>query len=158
MPASAVPLGELSGWPEELCRQELPTVLPRLHIFFAVTWDGVGQVWHCLGGLVSPPPLGRVVFLRPQPSVLSVSKMEPEGPEGERGPWGAVRPRARARLAGGRRGLARVTCPGTVEVAPSDPLCLGASLCSSPALGAVLHRCLNALHPPPLPALLLHCC
>ncbi|XP_059530072.1 FIGNL1-interacting regulator of recombination and mitosis isoform X2 [Myotis daubentonii] len=28
--ASAVPLEELSSWPEELCRRELPTVLPRL--------------------------------------------------------------------------------------------------------------------------------
>ncbi|XP_066117163.1 FIGNL1-interacting regulator of recombination and mitosis isoform X2 [Saccopteryx bilineata] len=28
--ASAVPLEELSGWPGELCQQELPTVLPRL--------------------------------------------------------------------------------------------------------------------------------
>nr|XP_012639379.1 uncharacterized protein C1orf112 homolog [Microcebus murinus] len=30
MPASAVPLEELSSWPEELCRRELPSVLPRL--------------------------------------------------------------------------------------------------------------------------------
>ncbi|XP_016077004.1 PREDICTED: uncharacterized protein C1orf112 homolog isoform X2 [Miniopterus natalensis] len=30
VPASAVPLEELSSWPEELCRRELPTVLPRL--------------------------------------------------------------------------------------------------------------------------------
>ncbi|XP_029790854.1 uncharacterized protein C1orf112 homolog isoform X2 [Suricata suricatta] len=30
VPASAVPLEELSSWSEELCRQELPTVLPRL--------------------------------------------------------------------------------------------------------------------------------
>ncbi|XP_073756089.1 FIGNL1-interacting regulator of recombination and mitosis isoform X2 [Callorhinus ursinus] len=29
-PASAVPLEELSSWPEELCRRELPSVLPRL--------------------------------------------------------------------------------------------------------------------------------
>eukprot|EP00070_Physeter_catodon_P014958 XP_023972456.1 uncharacterized protein C1orf112 homolog isoform X2 [Physeter catodon] len=28
--ASAVPLEELSSWPEELCRRELPSVLPRL--------------------------------------------------------------------------------------------------------------------------------
>lgn len=37
VPASAVPLEELSNWPEELCRQELPTVLPRLLISFIVT-------------------------------------------------------------------------------------------------------------------------
>ncbi|XP_023393353.1 uncharacterized protein C1orf112 isoform X2 [Pteropus vampyrus] len=30
VPASAGPLEELSGWPEELCRRELPSVLPRL--------------------------------------------------------------------------------------------------------------------------------
>ncbi|XP_033711154.1 FIGNL1-interacting regulator of recombination and mitosis isoform X2 [Delphinus delphis] len=30
VPASAVPLEELSSWPEELCRRELPSVLPRL--------------------------------------------------------------------------------------------------------------------------------
>ncbi|XP_058898157.1 FIGNL1-interacting regulator of recombination and mitosis isoform X2 [Kogia breviceps] len=30
IPASAVPLEELSSWPEELCRRELPSVLPRL--------------------------------------------------------------------------------------------------------------------------------
>ncbi|XP_021570803.1 uncharacterized protein C1orf112 homolog isoform X1 [Carlito syrichta] len=30
VPAGAVPLEELSSWPEELCRRELPTVLPRL--------------------------------------------------------------------------------------------------------------------------------
>ncbi|XP_077757725.1 FIGNL1-interacting regulator of recombination and mitosis isoform X1 [Canis aureus] len=29
-PASAAPLEELSGWTEELCRRELPSVLPRL--------------------------------------------------------------------------------------------------------------------------------
>ncbi|XP_045694379.1 uncharacterized protein C1orf112 homolog isoform X2 [Phyllostomus hastatus] len=29
-PASDVPLEEFSSWPEELCRRELPTVLPRL--------------------------------------------------------------------------------------------------------------------------------
>nr|XP_035135800.1 uncharacterized protein C1orf112 homolog isoform X2 [Callithrix jacchus] len=30
VPVSAVPLEELSSWPEELCRRELPSVLPRL--------------------------------------------------------------------------------------------------------------------------------
>lgn len=34
VPASAVPLEELSSWPEELCRRELPSVLPRLLISF----------------------------------------------------------------------------------------------------------------------------
>ncbi|XP_037362409.1 uncharacterized protein C1orf112 homolog isoform X2 [Talpa occidentalis] len=29
-PSGTVPLEELSGWPEELCRRELPSVLPRL--------------------------------------------------------------------------------------------------------------------------------
>ena len=37
VPASAVPLEELSSWPEELCRRELPSVLPRLLISFIVT-------------------------------------------------------------------------------------------------------------------------
>ncbi|KAM5236763.1 FIGNL1-interacting regulator of recombination and mitosis [Ctenodactylus gundi] len=31
VPASGVPLEELSSWPEELCRRELPSVLPRLY-------------------------------------------------------------------------------------------------------------------------------
>lgn len=35
-PASAVPLEELRSWPEDLCRRELPTVLPRLLISLAV--------------------------------------------------------------------------------------------------------------------------
>ncbi|XP_055275640.1 uncharacterized protein C1orf112 homolog isoform X1 [Moschus berezovskii] len=30
VPVSAVPLEEISSWPEELCRRELPSVLPRL--------------------------------------------------------------------------------------------------------------------------------
>ncbi|XP_044798974.1 uncharacterized protein C1orf112 homolog isoform X3 [Bubalus bubalis] len=30
VPESAVPLEEISSWPEELCRRELPSVLPRL--------------------------------------------------------------------------------------------------------------------------------
>lgn len=34
VPASAVPLEELSSWSEELCRRELPSVLPRLLISF----------------------------------------------------------------------------------------------------------------------------
>uniref|UniRef100_A0A452EVW6 FIGNL1 interacting regulator of recombination and mitosis n=1 Tax=Capra hircus TaxID=9925 RepID=A0A452EVW6_CAPHI len=34
VPASAVPLEEISSWPEELCRRELPSVLPRLLISF----------------------------------------------------------------------------------------------------------------------------
>ncbi|CAD7674587.1 unnamed protein product [Nyctereutes procyonoides] len=33
-PASAAPLEELSGWTEELCRRELPSVLPRLLIMY----------------------------------------------------------------------------------------------------------------------------
>lgn len=37
VPASAGLLEELSGWPGELCRRELPSVLPRLLISFAVT-------------------------------------------------------------------------------------------------------------------------
>uniref|UniRef100_A0A8C9ARF5 FIGNL1 interacting regulator of recombination and mitosis n=1 Tax=Prolemur simus TaxID=1328070 RepID=A0A8C9ARF5_PROSS len=37
VPASAVPLEEFSSWPEELCRQELPSVLPRLLISLVVT-------------------------------------------------------------------------------------------------------------------------
>nr|KAF6315820.1 hypothetical protein mPipKuh1_001736 [Pipistrellus kuhlii] len=37
--ASAVPLEELGSWPEELCRRELPTVLPRLLISFASVYQ-----------------------------------------------------------------------------------------------------------------------
>ncbi|XP_037023267.2 uncharacterized protein C1orf112 homolog isoform X2 [Artibeus jamaicensis] len=46
VPASAVPLEELSSWPEELCRRELPTVLPRLLSMcqHAGSWTEHGQI------------------------------------------------------------------------------------------------------------------
>ncbi|XP_036891218.1 uncharacterized protein C1orf112 homolog isoform X2 [Sturnira hondurensis] len=46
VPASAVPLEELSSWPEELCRRELPTVLPRLLSMcqHADSWTEHGQI------------------------------------------------------------------------------------------------------------------
>uniref|UniRef100_A0A452EVY6 FIGNL1 interacting regulator of recombination and mitosis n=1 Tax=Capra hircus TaxID=9925 RepID=A0A452EVY6_CAPHI len=46
VPASAVPLEEISSWPEELCRRELPSVLPRLLISFIVisTWRGLWEI------------------------------------------------------------------------------------------------------------------
>ncbi|KAM5203196.1 FIGNL1-interacting regulator of recombination and mitosis isoform 2-T3 [Hipposideros larvatus] len=46
VPASAVPLEELSSWPEELCRRELPSVLPRLLISFT------GRHWQILKVIV----------------------------------------------------------------------------------------------------------
>lgn len=108
--ASAVPLEELSSWPEELCRRELPTVLPRLLISFAVALHpetGVRQVSH-----LSPQPghARRQVVLRsrglkPLGSLL-VSETEPRGDGGRAG---AVCPRARACLALGLLGLAEAS-------------------------------------------------
>ncbi|VFV32988.1 Hypothetical predicted protein [Lynx pardinus] len=44
--ASAVRLEELSSWSQELCRRELPSVLPRLLISFVTsTWNGHSDNW-----------------------------------------------------------------------------------------------------------------
>lgn len=59
VPASAGLLEELSGWPGELCRRELPSVLPRLLISFAVTrLRGVARRLSRRSSSVSsqPPP------------------------------------------------------------------------------------------------------
>lgn len=120
--ASAVPLEELSGWPEELCRRELPTVLPRLLISFAVALHPPSPPREeSAAGVASfssagpPPPPGRVAFARPETSRFFVVERD-----------GA----ARGRRAGGDRlpgsqgmpgfGTARarrgVLCPSMVEV------------------------------------------
>lgn len=61
VPASAGPLEELSGWPEELCRRELPSVLPRLLISFAVTalGGGVRRASRRSSSASSQPPPAR---------------------------------------------------------------------------------------------------
>lgn len=82
VPASAVPLEELSSWPEELCRRELPSVLPRLLISFAdcplllARGRVAGPALFFLG-LLATPTAGRVVVLRPKPSPFLIG--EPGG-------------------------------------------------------------------------------
>lgn len=90
VPASAVPLEELSSWSEELCRRELPTVLPRLLISFFVTsaWRGVWGSFSPLSAASSHSPPGRVVFCGLNPLLSSLLRETSEG--GKRGREGTM--------------------------------------------------------------------
>lgn len=108
--ASAVPLEELGSWPAELCRRELPTVLPRLLISFAVALPPERSVRPV--SRLSPQP-GHTAAARPcgVPAAWNlrffvVSETETRGDGGRAG---AVCPRARACLALGLLGLAEVS-------------------------------------------------
>lgn len=94
VPASAVPLEELSSWPEELCRRELPSVLPRLLISFIVTYPHRGVWGRCpnLSPASSHLQPGSVVFLRPEPPpvLANGARRVSEGEDGERGGGGTM--------------------------------------------------------------------
>lgn len=90
VPASAASPEDFSSWPEELCRRELPTALPRLLISFAVAGTR-GGAW----GRGRPSLLGRATPAAgaccvPAAGALSVlgrsARRSSEGTERERGP------------------------------------------------------------------------
>lgn len=47
--ASGIVLEELSSWPEEMCRRELPSVLPRLLISLEGAEGGVSRACSWVG-------------------------------------------------------------------------------------------------------------
>lgn len=78
VPASAASPEDFSSWPEELCRRELPTALPRLLISFAVAGTRGGAWGRGRPSLLGPatPAAGACVFPRPEPSRFSVGQRD----------------------------------------------------------------------------------